>query len=229
MRVPAATAVIVVFGFLAAALAACGGADSGNGSEGTAETQSTADTLTAYTPPPGPLREAIEAARAYTPEPEEIETPLAQGEEAGITPYWFGDEFTFDGHLYIWERSFAYGDSLANELPSIGIGYSGTPGAGDISLRTYAPDESLDYRRELSRTLGPATEEQVDIKGWTGDVIWRIDDRGLLQPQVFLHNEDAAVLVHTGLAVGSDDSEGPLNDLDTLLAIIEEHLRPFPE
>ena len=226
MRVPAATAVIVVFGFLAAALAACGGADSGNGSEGTAETQSTADTLTAYTPPPGPLRDAIDTARAYTPGPEEFETPLAQGAEAGITPYWFGDEFTFDGHLYLWERNLNYGDGSTEQLPSIGIRYSGTPGAGDLSIGTYPSNETLDNRRP---DWEGSASEPVEFDDWTGEAVWVVDNRGLLRVSVLLFSDAAAVHVSTGLTSDSEDSEGPLNDLDTLLAIIEEHLRPFPE
>ena len=225
MRVPRALAMIATVACLTVALSACGSSGGGDDSRGTAETQNAAGTPGAYTSSPG-LQRAIDAARAYTPGPEEIETPVAQAEESGITPYWFGDEFNYEGHLYLWERNLNYGDGSTVELPSVGIRYSGTPGAGDPSVRTFPPNETLDNRR---LTWEGSASEPVEFDDWTGEAVWVVDNRGLLRVSVLLFSDAAAVHVSTGLTSDSEDSEGPLNDLDTLLAIIEDNLRPFPE
>ena len=159
-----------------------------------------------------------------------VETPVAKAREAGITPYWFGESFVKDSQEMRWPGDHTTFGSLRNELQSIGFDYSEVVEggfAGTLFVRSFSPDESLDNRREIARGLGEVTEEQVEIEGWTGNVIWHISNRGVLRPFVFVHNEDAAVMITT--AIAPEGMSGPLGDLDWLLAIIDEHLQPFPE
>ena len=158
-----------------------------------------------------------------------VQTPVAEAREAGITPYWFGESFVKDSQEFRWPADYADVASLSNQLPGISFDYSGVVEGGYegyLSVSSYPPEESIDYGRELARRLGEVTEEKVYIEGWAGDVIWQIDKRGVLRPFVFLRNKDAAVKVVSAI---SPENTGPLSDLDSLLAIIEEHLRPFPE
>ena len=127
--------------------------------------------------------------------PETFETPMAQATQAGIMPYWFGERFSFDDYDYLWPGIANYGD-LGNELPSVGFSYAGTRSlAGDINVRSFPPDETLEYRRQLSLGGLERTREPLDMSGWTGEVLWRFNEQGVLRSLVLLTTQRPGVSV----------------------------------
>jgi hypothetical protein len=159
--------------------------------------------------------------------PAAVETPIAQAQEADISPYWLGDSVTISGHALIWAREADYGD-LGNELPSVGFSYAEPGGlTGSLFVRTFPPTETLEYRRGLALEQLGAVRGRAEIPGWSGDVIWNVDDRGQLHVSVFLYSEAAAMAI--GTAPTELTAGGPFGEVDTVVQIIEENLRPFPE
>ena len=213
MRAPIATAVIVVSGFLAAVLSACG--DS-----------ATNDAQATVTPASEPSPAAF-AEPSPTALKSHVVTGLEQARQAGITPYWFGERVEDVGDDFRFTGNAGYGD-LANQLPGFAFDYWERGKQPTMIVAAYPPEETLDARRQRWLAIDGATSEPVELSGWSGEIISVLEDDGQFQVNVLLRGEDAAVRIFT-TTIEEHILTSPLSDPEQLLAIIDEHLRPFPE
>ena len=155
-----------------------------------------------------------------------VQTPVARAQEAGINIHWLGERIEEAGDDFRISGNAAYGD-IANQLPSFDLEYSQRGERITMYVTTFPPEETYDHGRPYWLENEGATSEPVELTGWSGEIVSVIDSNGDRNLVVFLHGQDAAVTVRTVTGEGSVSS--PLSDPEQLLAIIDEHLRPFPE
>ena len=155
-----------------------------------------------------------------------VQTPVAQAQEAGINIHWLGERIEGVGNDFRISGNAAYGD-IANQLPSFDLEYSQQGERTPMYVTTFPPEET--YAHGLQYWLGNegATSEPVELTGWSGEIVSVVDSNGDRNLIVFLHGQDAAVMVRAVTGEGSVSS--PLSDPEQLLAIIEDNLQPFPE
>ena len=213
MRAPVATAVIVVSGFLAAVLSACG--DS-----------ATNDAQATVTPASEPAPAAF-AEPSPTALKSHVVTGLEQARQAGITLLWFGERIEEVGEDFRFTGNAGFGD-LANQLPGFTFDYWERGEQPSMSVTSYPPEETHDARRQEWLAIDGATSEPVELSGWSGEIISVLEDDGEFQVTVLLRGDEAAVRVHT-TTIGDHILTSPLSDPEQLLAIIEDNLRPYPE
>ena len=156
-----------------------------------------------------------------------VVTGLEQARQAGITPYWFGERVEDVGDDFRFTGNAGYGD-LANQLPGFAFDYWERGKQPTMIVAAYPPEETLDARRQRWLAIDGATSEPVELSGWSGEIISVLEDDGQFQVNVLLRGEDAAVRIFT-TTIEEHILTSPLSDPEQLLAIIDEHLRPFPE
>jgi hypothetical protein len=155
--------------------------------------------------------------------------PFTQAREAGLTPYWLGEEFSAGDKVFLVNNQTGFLNNTQGG-PSMLIFY--TARRGDLTLQTLAETASQDDELR-SGFAGEAavTQERVVVGRWQADLYTLSAGSTPVSERVlFIDMGGTTVVATTHGRYGSspDDNPNPLIDLQALIDTLEQ-LRPYPE
>ncbi len=164
----------------------------------------------------------------------EFLTPVAQAQEAGIRPYWLGQEFEADGVVLKIGGEASFYD-VDREGPATTFRYGGfyEDRGGLLYLDTFhAAGGRADFRLEKLRSSRGAVRRGAHVAAWEGS-LWSLPSatRPVNALVLFVNVDDMVVeaVAKAGTSGVPGDDWNPLIDEDLLIEVVAEHLRPYPE
>ncbi|MEX1254406.1 MAG: hypothetical protein WEE64_08690 [Dehalococcoidia bacterium] len=177
-----------------------------------------------------------------TPEPpasalesESFLTPVAEAREAGIEPYWLGEEFEAGGLRFIVHPTADLTDAADSRYPGLSLDYfartakgSARTGVEMYSKAGKGPQIMLDR----TRAVAGVSVEELQLAGWPANLVTvPLPPRPVNKLWLFVDAGDTVVIVqaNSGATGVPGTDPNPLIDKDLLIQVVAENLQPIPE
>ncbi len=161
-------------------------------------------------------------------------TPVAEAEEAGVKPYWLGEEFEVEGLLFEFSEYSEF-QTLGESGVGLKLQYGANLPEGRTGMRVYSFSEEgggAALVRDAPLGNPGVTLRDIQVGPWEGELLTSaLATREVNAVTVFVDVGETVVVVRTN--AGSTGVPGtdvnPLIQSDLLIEVVAENLRPYPE